>query len=102
MRITTLALLAAASGGFTPAALAQQNAAPKAGSTEYAVSPASGKAKSTPDTTQIPGPSTTGNASGPGGMATAAEPTYPNGTKDPGESSRGAAAGSGVVPSPAQ
>ena len=102
MRILRLALLAAASGGFTAAALAQQNAVPKTGPTEYAVSPATGAAKSTPKTTQIPGSSTTGNASGPGGTTTAAQPTYPSGMTDPGQGPHGAASRSGVVPSPAQ
>ena len=88
--------------GLVAIAYAQQDAAPSAGTTKYAVSPSSGKAKSTPDMTQIPGSSTTGNASGPGGSTTAAQPTYPSGSKDRGEGSHGAAAGAGVVPSPAQ
>ena len=83
-------------------AYAQQDTAPATDSTKYAVSPSSGKAKSTPDSTQIPGSSTTGNASGPGGSTTAAQPTYPTGGKDRAEGSHGAAAGAGVVPSPAQ
>ncbi len=100
MRIMMLAL--ALAPGLAAVAYAQQDAAPAAGATKYAVSPSSGKAKSTPDVTQIPGSSTTGNASGPGGTTTAADPTYPNGGKDRAEGSHGAAAGAGVVPSPAQ
>ena len=100
MRMMMLAL--ALAPGLAAVAYAQQDAAPAAGATKYAVSPSSGKAKSTPDVTQIPGSSTTGNASGPGGTTTAADPTYPNGGKDRAEGSHGAAAGAGVVPSPAQ
>ncbi len=100
MMKTVLALVLASS--LVAVAYAQQNAAPAAGTTKYAVSPSSGKAKSTPDVTQIPGSSTTGNASGPGGTTTAADPTYPTGGKDRAEGSHGAAAGAGVVPSPAQ
>jgi hypothetical protein len=102
MKATTLGLLAAAYGGLAATALAQQNASPQSGQTQYAVSPQSGAAKSTPNVTQIPGSSTTGNASGPGGTATAAQPTLPTGAKDPAQGPHGAAAGSGVVPSPAQ
>ena len=102
MRMTTLALLAVAYGGLAAAALAQQDASPQSGQTRYAVSPQSGAAKSTPDVTQIPGSSTTGGASGPGGSATAAQPTLPSGAKDPAQGPHAAAAGSGVVPSPAQ
>lgn len=61
---------------------AQENATPKAGVTKYAVSPSSGKAKSTPDMTPVPGTSTTGNASGPGGTAKPAKPTVSGGTQD--------------------
>ena len=100
MRMMLLAL--ALAPGLAATAYAQQNAAPAAGATKYAVSPSSGKAKSTPDMTQIPGTSTTGNASGPGGTATAAQPTFPSGAKDRAEGNHGAAAGAGVVPSPAQ
>lgn len=85
--------------GLVGVAYAQQNAAPKAGATKYAVSPSSGKAKSTPDTTPVPGTSTTGNASGPGGSATAGHPPLPNGTQDHLEGGQGAA---GVAPSSAQ
>lgn len=102
MNVTTLAFLAALCGGLAAPAFAQQNAAPQSGQTQYAVSPSSGEAKSTPDVTQIPGTSATGNASGPGGTASAAQPTFPTGAKDPAEGPHGAAAGSGVVPSPAQ
>lgn len=102
MRMMTLTLFALAYGGLAATALAQQNTGSQSSQTQYAVSPSSGKAKSTPDMTQIPGSSTTGNASGPGGTTTAAQPTYPSGAKDPAEGPRGAAAGSGVVPSPAQ
>ncbi len=103
MRITRLALLlAAASGGLATAAQAQQNTAPNSGPTQYAVSPSSGEAKSTPKLTQIPGSSTTGNAAGPGGTATAAQPTYPSGANAPAEGAQDAPRGSRVVPSPAQ
>ncbi len=97
-----LALALVLASGLAAVAYAQQDTAPSNGMTKYAVSPSSGKAKSTPKMTQIPGSSTTGHASGPGGTTTAAEPTYPNGGKDRAQGSHGAAAGAGVVPSPAQ
>lgn len=100
MRMMVLALALAPC--LMATAYAQQDAAPAAGPTKDAVSPSSGKAKSTPRMTPIPGTSTTGHASGPGGTATAAQPTFPNGAKDRAEGSHGAAAGAGVVPSPAQ
>ena len=97
-----MVLALALASSLMAVAYAQQDAVPSNSTTKYAVSPSSGKAKSTPKMTQIPGSSTTGNASGPGGTKTAAEPTYPNGGKDRAEGSHGAAAGAGVVPSPAQ
>jgi hypothetical protein len=70
MRKTLLAS-AAASGlaiaGFAGLSFAQTPAAPNADQTKHAVSPDTGKAKSTPNATQIPGSSTTGNATGPAG-----------------------------------
>ena len=63
--------------GVASMANAQENAAPKAGPTKDAVSAASGKAKQTPRTTVIPGPSTTGNENAPG--ARSAGPTAPGG-----------------------
>jgi hypothetical protein len=101
-KMIKMVLALALAPSFVAVAYAQQDAAPAAGTTKYAVSPSSGKAKSTPDMTQIPGTSTTGNASGPGGSATAAQPTLPSGARDHAEGSHGAAAGAGVVPSPAQ
>ena len=79
MRSTTLAL-ALASAGVIPA-LAQQTAAPAAAPTPTAISPATGKARSTPDATVIPGSSTTGNATGPGGTTgpAHADATMPQG-----------------------
>jgi len=65
--------------------------------------PDTGKARTTPSTTVIPGSSTTGNATGPGGAATAAEPTLPHGTGalPQGQGGTGATT-SPVIPSPAQ
>lgn len=53
---------------------------------KHAVSPASGKAKTTPKETVIPGSSTTGNATGPGGTASgtpAPNPADPTQTPPP-------------------
>jgi hypothetical protein len=97
MRKTLLAIAAAsglATAGFAELGFAQDTATPpNADQTKHAVSPDTGKAKSTPDTTQIPGSSTTGNATGPAGGS------------GPAQGQTGAAtgtAGSRVVPSPAQ
>ncbi|MBV9654772.1 MAG: hypothetical protein JOZ42_09445 [Acetobacteraceae bacterium] len=45
---------------------------------KHAVSPDSGAAKSTPATTQVPGASTTGNATGPGSGSKSSGPARPN------------------------
>jgi hypothetical protein len=50
---------------------AQSNAAPTAGETKHAQSPATGKAKETPSTTPIPGPSSTGNQTTPAAKSAA-------------------------------
>jgi len=90
----TLLALAMASVLATPA-LAQ--------TTPTAQGPDTGKARTTPSTTVMPGSSTTGNATGPGGTATAATPTLPHGTGalPQGQGGTGATT-SPVVPSPAQ
>ena len=45
---------------------------------KHAVSPDSGQAKSTPATTEVPGSSTTGNATGPGGGGNSPGPARAN------------------------
>ena len=45
---------------------------------KHAVSPDSGQAKSTPATTEVPGSSTTGNATGPGGGGNSSGPARTN------------------------
>jgi len=101
MRKVLLAL--ALAPGLTAAAFAQQTAAPADTSTPTAQGPDTGKSRFTPSTTVIPGSSTTGNATGPGGETTAAKPTLPHdtGTMPQGKGGTGATA-SPVVPSPAQ
>ena len=51
--------------GMASMANAQQNAAPTTSDTKTAQSPATGKAKQTPSTTPIPGPSSTGGENAP-------------------------------------
>ena len=96
MRKTLLGFAAAsglATAGLAEVGLAQSAATtPNAGETKHAVSPDSGKAKSTPDTTQIPGSSTTGNATGPAGGSGPA----------PGHATGTGTAGNRAVPGPAQ
>jgi hypothetical protein len=93
----TLLTIAAASGlaatvGAQPGLA--QTAAPHGEQMKHAESPDSGKAKSTPDTTQIPGSSTTGNATGPAGSSGPAQ-GHVAGTG-------AGTAGNRTVPSPAQ
>ena len=93
----TLLGIAAASGLATGACAGWSRAkrrddAQRGGETKHAVSPDSGKAKSTPDTTQIPGSSTTGNATGPAGGSGPA----------PGHATGTGTAGNRAVPGPAQ
>ena len=70
----TLLTIAAASGlaallGTGPG-FAQSSATPSGGDQlKHAEGPDTGKARSTPNMTQVPGSSTTGNASGPAGRS---------------------------------
>lgn len=101
---TALIALAMGLGLAAPAFAEQGTAAGASGSnTPTAQGPDTGKARSTPSTTVIPGSSTTGNATAPGGETSAAQSSLPagNGAMPQGRGGTGATT-SPVVPSPAQ
>ena len=63
MRMILSALILSA--GAASMANAQQTAAPTTSDTKHAQSPATGKAKQTPSTSPVPGPSSTGGQDAP-------------------------------------